>query len=287
METNDKSNVTNKHKDTLFRLYFKEIKNFLHLLEHCGRKNLTPDDIEPFDLESAVAVRVRRNDISFITKDNRIIILVEHQSTINPNMAFRMFLYYFELLQLWVKVNKVNIFGTVKIEDYPLPELYVAYNGTAPLSEKTSNFKIDHEGNKVDLTVNIVDIHYENLNITTPDNALAGYSFFYKVYDECKTAGLSNDEAFKNAREKCIEQGHMKGFIEKEAYIVEYKDFFYLDYDAQLKAEGIAEGEAKGAESTISVAIRSKVPFPIIETMAKEANISQQRLNELMERVAV
>ena len=76
-----------------------------------------------------------------------------------------------------------------------------------------------------------------------------------------------------------------------------YKDF--LDYDTQLLAEGRAEGEAKGraegraegrvegeargAENTINVAIRSKVPFSIIETMAKESNVSRQRLDELMQ----
>jgi len=58
---------------------------------------LMADDIQPFDLDSSIAVRVRRNDVSFITKDNRLIVLIGHQSSINPNMAFRLFLYFIEL----------------------------------------------------------------------------------------------------------------------------------------------------------------------------------------------
>ena len=72
-----------------------------------------------------------------------------------------------------------------------------------------------------------------------------------------------------------------------------YKDI--LDYDTQLKAEGRAEGKAEGkaegraegAENAICAAIRVKVPFPLIEAMAKEANISKKRLDELMKQVAV
>ena len=63
----------------MFRWYFKVPKRFLHLLKHCRQQELTltEDDIKPFDLESTVAARVRRNDVSFITNDNRLIILVD------------------------------------------------------------------------------------------------------------------------------------------------------------------------------------------------------------------
>jgi len=80
-----------------------------------GRElNLTVDDIKAFDLESSIAIRIRRNDVSFITKDNRLIILIEHQSTLNPNMALRLFLYYIELLQLWIKGEGANLYGEKK-----------------------------------------------------------------------------------------------------------------------------------------------------------------------------
>ena len=131
----DRSNLKRKHKDTLFRAHFKIPENFLQLLNRCsgGNSTLTTNDITPFDLDSATAIRIRRNDVSFITNDNRLIILIEHQSTVNPNMALRLFLYYIELLQLWIKLNKVNLYVTTKMQNIPKPEFYVAYNGTEPL----------------------------------------------------------------------------------------------------------------------------------------------------------
>jgi hypothetical protein len=45
-----------------------------------------------------------------------------HLPTINPNMAFRLFLYYIELLQLRLKLNKISVYSTAKIKDLPMPD---------------------------------------------------------------------------------------------------------------------------------------------------------------------
>ncbi|MCL2387051.1 MAG: Rpn family recombination-promoting nuclease/putative transposase [Defluviitaleaceae bacterium] len=271
-----------QHKDTMFRGWFKIPQNFLHLLKHCkGDTTLTTDDIELFDLESVVIIRGRRNDVSFITKDNRLIILIEHQSSLNPNMAFRLFLYYMELLHLWIKSNsEINLYGNSKIENFPLPEFYVAYNGEKPLEEEFSTFKLDYGGVKVEVEVKILDIHFENLEDTRPDNALAGYSFFYKVFDDGLQAGLSNEEAFVKAREESMSRGYLKDFINKEEFIMDYKDHLF-DYDIQLRLQGEARGKAKEAEENILLAMKYDSSNALIEEIAKKANISAARLDEL------
>jgi len=236
----------------MFRWYFKVPQHFLDLLKECrgGESDLTTDDITPFDLESAMAIRIRRNDVSFITKDNRLIIFIEHQSTLCPNMAFRLFLYYVELLQLWIKTNTINLYGKEKLSHLPVPEFYVVYNGAAPLADSYSTFNLDYPGIKIDIEVKILDIHFHKLKETENTNALAGYSFFYKVFDESIIKGKSRQDAFDTARDECIKHGYMPGFIRKEDLIMFYKDF--LDYDTQLKAEareeGREEGKAEGRE---------------------------------------
>ena len=62
--------------------------------------------------------------------------------------------------------------------------------------------------------------------------------------------GTDTQKAFTTAREECIKQGYLKGFIEKEGFIMFYKDIF--DYDTQLREEGIAEGEARGKAQGIT-----------------------------------
>ena len=279
----ENNNLKRQHRDTMFRGHFKIPEHFLHLLKHCRKQDitLTTADIEPFDLDSAVAIRIRRNDVSFITKDNKLIILIEHQSTVNPNMAFRLFLYYIELLQLWIKTNGVNIYTATKIQNFPTPEFYVVYNGTKPLEAEHSTFYLENTGMKIEVTVNIVDIHFGNLNATEPDNALAGYSFFYKIYDESRSQGLSDEASFNKAKAECIANGYLKGFIEREEFIMFYKDF--LDYDTQLIQEGLAQGKAEGVERAIIIAIQNNAPMSLILAMAEEAGIPHSRIEELLQ----
>ncbi|MDR0273156.1 MAG: hypothetical protein LBI27_07570, partial [Clostridiales bacterium] len=82
-----RENLINQPTDTMFRGIFINVENFLHLLKRCrnGNLDLSAEDLVPFDLNTEYAIRKRRNDVSFITKDNRLIILVEHQSTISAN----------------------------------------------------------------------------------------------------------------------------------------------------------------------------------------------------------
>jgi hypothetical protein len=62
---------------------------------------LKPEDLEFYDTESIV-VKQLKNDVAFKTKDNRLIIMVEHQSTLNENMPLRFLLYYVELIKLYI-----------------------------------------------------------------------------------------------------------------------------------------------------------------------------------------
>ena len=282
----NETNIKQHHKSTLFREYFKLRENFIYLLSKCRNNQpiISISEITPFDLESEIAKRVRRNDVSFITSDGKLIILVEHQSKINPNMAFRLFLYYNELLQLWIKQNKINIFGTEKVENFPEVEFYVVYNGTAELKENYSIFKLDCEGIKIDIKVKIVDIRFNKLENTTPENSLAGYAYFYKEYDKGVKNGMTKEQSFETARTKCIKEGYMTGFIEKEDFIMFYKNF--LDYDEQLKAEGEAEGEAKGkAKGLLEAAVKFIKNGTSLEEVVSTLGLSDNQIKELERHV--
>ena len=285
------SQLNRKHRDTMFRGLFKIPQNFLHLLECCseGESTLTVNDITPFDLESAVALRIRRNDVSFITKDNRLIILIEHQSTLCPNMALRLFLYYVELLQLWIKTNEVDIYTRQKVTGLPVPEFYVAYNGSEQLEHPFSTFGLEYTGVKIEVTVKIVDIHFEKLEDMAINNALAGYSYFYKVYDESIKQGIPSQNAFTIAREECLKRGYLQGFIDKEDFVMFYKDI--LDYDTQLKAEGRAEGRAEGkaegkAEGLLEAAARLLKKGADMQYIVEALHLSDSQVAQLKKLIA-
>ena len=237
-------NLKQEHKATMFRDLFTVLENFVSLMAYIGRP-LKQEELILFDLESPLIKRKLRNDVSYITKDKRLIILVEHQSAINPNMALRLFIYYIEILVLWVKEYNVNLYGSTKITCVPAPEFYVLYNGKEKLKENTSTFEIAYKEIQVNVTVNIMDIDYHKLKDKDKNNPLVGYSYFYKLYDNFIDKGLSKDEAFKRARETTKTEGYLKGFIERSEFAM-YDSV--MNYEEELFTRGIEQGIEQGIE---------------------------------------
>ena len=247
----NKSDLRKQHKDTLFRDLFKIPEHFMFLLKKCsgGKIQVTKDELQPFDLSTTYTKRPRWNYVSFLTKDDKLIIFVEHQTTLSPNFAFKLLLYYLELMQLWLKTKNISIHGATVIPEFPDAMLYVAYNGkdkTEKLEQTSTAFNMDSTNIKINITVEIVDIRYDNLEELERDNILAGYSYFYSRYDfyHIKKKATTG-EAFIKAREDCIKAGYLKDIIDKEAFVLMYKDF--MDYDAQLRVEGKEEKAAETA----------------------------------------
>jgi hypothetical protein len=68
------------------------------------------------------------NDISFEI-DKELVIILEHQSTINLNLPLRIFMY---IARVYKKITAGrNVYGSRKLP-IPRPEFIVLYNGTAP-----------------------------------------------------------------------------------------------------------------------------------------------------------
>ena len=84
-----------RHKDSLFRIIFRDKKELLSLCNALADTDYqNPDDLTITTLEDVLYIRIK-NDISFLLGDH--LNLYEHQSTFSPNMPFRGFLYMADL----------------------------------------------------------------------------------------------------------------------------------------------------------------------------------------------
>ena len=95
-KTNADIHVNKKYKDTVFRKLFGENKeNALSLYNAVNHTSYTnPDDLEYTTLEDVIYMKYK-NDVSFLV--DKTLSLYEHQSSYNPNMLLRGFLYYADL----------------------------------------------------------------------------------------------------------------------------------------------------------------------------------------------
>ena len=104
--------VNKKHKDRLFRLLFGYDSNKENLLSLYNAINNTeytnPEELEITTIEDAIYMGMK-NDISLLISDS--LSLYEHQSSCNPNMPIRGFIYFGKLYNKYIKSNKLNLYG--------------------------------------------------------------------------------------------------------------------------------------------------------------------------------
>lgn len=122
-----------QYKDAVFRKYFKEKSNALALYQAVSGDSMpTVDTIEMIDLDG-VFDNGRRSDVAFTYAD-RLIVMIEHQSTLNENMPLR-FLSY--LARYYDRIIKNRpMYGKKRIH-LPSPRFYVLYNGKTAIDDVT------------------------------------------------------------------------------------------------------------------------------------------------------
>ena len=85
--------LVRNYKDSVFRMLFNEKKNLIELYNALFDADYDEDTPLEFETIEEVLFKTIKNDIAFTIED-RYIVLVEHQSTINENMAVRDLVYF-------------------------------------------------------------------------------------------------------------------------------------------------------------------------------------------------
>jgi predicted transposase/invertase (TIGR01784 family) len=196
----------------------------------------------------------RINDLSF-TVNGKQVILIEHQSTINPNMALRLLLYIARIYEKIIDTSKIY---TGKKLIVPRPECIVLYNGTAEYPAESRMKLSEHfevvegqSGTDLELTVKVYNINKGcNEKLERRSRTLAGYAAFVAKVREEEAAG-KGQAAVKAAVKWCIREGHLVEFLKEHGSEVENMLFVEWNWDDALAvryAEGREDGFEKGME---------------------------------------
>ena len=115
-------------KDTVFTHLFSEPKYRFQLFQalHPEMTDITADDIIPLTITN-VLLDKPYNDLGLLAGD-RLLILVEAQSTWSVNILIRFLMYVARTYLDLINARKLNLYGT-KALPLPEPELYVIYTG--------------------------------------------------------------------------------------------------------------------------------------------------------------
>ena len=197
--------------------------------------------------------------------DGKIVILIEHQSTINQNMPFR-FLEY--IARIYEKITtKDEKFGR-KLVKLPIPEFYVFYNGKddyptesvmklsdafMQLDSKLKN-QLENTSYPLEISVKVININVDKENpILKRCEALKQYSEFIEQVRSNIENAVS--EPLTTAIKEAIKKGFLSDYLNRKSTEVQNMLLAEYDYDTDIAVQrkeafedGIAIGEKVGEE---------------------------------------
>ena len=243
-----------KHKDSVFSRLFSTPEILRELYSAIEGVDVPSDAIVNINTLSEALFMRQINDLSFTIND-RIVVLIEHQSTISENIPLRLLMYIGRVYEKIVENRNAYHRKLIKI---PTPEFIILYNGREDCPDhkelKLSTAFKDASGLKrppstsdlpLELVVQVYNInHGRNPEMLKRSENLNGYSFFIKKVNEFKEQ-FSLAESVTHAVKYCIENNILKEFLEdngSEVYNMLFEDLTIEEIVAIRCEEAREEG---------------------------------------------
>ncbi len=281
-------NYANKsYRDGVFRLLFSDKEKLIELYNALENTDYNSDvKIQIQTLEDAIFGKVK-NDLAFTINDNKFVVLIEHQSSENPNMPLRMLSY---IARVYEKiVTNHNLYGT-KLIRIPFPEFYVLYNGKGQFPEerelRLSDAYLEGAGkSSLELKIRVLNVNFEkHASILSRCKTLSEYSRFVHTVRKFKTEeGLELEAAIKKVMNICIEQGVLKEFLSKHGSEVRNMIFHELsdeEYGRIREEDGYEKGYEVGIERGRAESEEQ------IKKSEERIKVSEEQIKQLKEELA-
>jgi len=270
-----------KYKNSVFTLLFSDPDLLREL--YCAIEDVTlpPDTPVQINTLSDALFMDRINDISFEI-GGKLVVLVEHQSTINPNIPLRMLLYIARVYEKIIKGDR-NIYASKRMT-IPYVEFYALYVGTAPcpdvytmrlsdLFESPESLGLDAKDfPALEIVVKVINInHGRNAGIVEKCKTLGWYSAFIAKAREFEAEVGDRTEAIRRAVVYCRDRDILKEFLEKHG--TEVLNMLTQEWDQAAalavryeegKEEGRNEGKGEGRDEIVALLKSGKSPEEII-----------------------
>ena len=279
-----------RYKDSVFADLFGEDrnakKNFLALYNALYATNYHSTSIlKNIRLKQTMYMSFA-NDVSYLV-DNKIIVLAEHQSTVNPNMPLRCLEY---VTRLYEHIQNPRDRYSRTLKKIPIPAFYVFYNGVEKLPAKqilklSDSFIMQSETVNLELVVKLININYDkDSHILKSCEPLEQYSLFVDAVR--RHIAVDKEHGFENAIKECIKNNILREYLQRKSrevinmLIAEYDyatdiavqreeagKIAFVNGIEQGKSLGFAEGSHQKALETARLMKQANCEITFIEKM--------------------
>lgn len=233
----------------MFTKLFGEKSKLIELYNAIKGTNYQLDTELEINTLEAILYMDRTNDISFLL-DGKLIVLLEHQASVNKNMPLRFLLYIARLYEKLMDNKSIYRETQIKI---PMPEFIVLYNGKKEQPEQqilklSDAFLVP--GNTLELEIKLVNINYgKSSDIMEKSKTLKDYSYFVYLVNQNRENGNLIEESIRLAIKDCLEKDILKEFLDShgsEVINMLYTEFNLEEAKKVWQEEAREEGEKIG-----------------------------------------
>ena len=267
-------NINARYKDSVFSLLFSDPALLRELYCALEGVSLPPDvPVAVNTLENVLFMELI-NDVSFVI-GGKLVVLIEHQSTVNPNMALRLLMYIARVYERTAKGS--SLYSNTRIS-IPRPEFFVLYNGRAPYPDEQV-LKLSDSFEKpealglpekdipaLELQVRVVNINEgRNEGIARRCRKLAEYSAFTAKVRAFQ-GEMGREEGMVAAIKYCREHGILREFLEEHSR--EVYNMLITEWNTEeAKVVWFEEGIEKGMEAAALNALAMGLPIDVIHNI--------------------
>ena len=271
-----------KIKDSVFTNLFQDKKYLLQLYKalHPEDTDVTEDEIADVTMKH-VLIDADYNDLGF-SVGNRLMVLVESQSTWTYNIIIRALMYLVQTYHDYFKRTNQNLYGSKKVI-MPKPELYMIYTGDRKNVPDTISLSKDFfDGVTISVDAEVKVLYQEN-----EKNIVGQYIIFSKVYNEQRKRYGVTKQAIIETIGICKNRNVLKEYLEnKEQEVVDMMMTLFDDeqilkaYAKDIKESTARETEKKTERKTAMKMIR-KGKMSLEEIAEYVPSLSMEELKEL------
>ena len=229
------------------------------------------------------------NDVSYLV-DNKIIVLAEHQSTVNPNMPLRCLEY---VTRLYEYIQNPRDRYSRALKKIPVPVFYVFYNGRENIPAQkilrlSDSFIKQPETPSLELVVKLTNINYDkDSQILKSCEPLGQYSRFVEAVR--RHIAVDKEHGFENAIKECIKNDILREYLQRKSREVINMLIAEYDYDTDIAVQreeslmlGIQQGEARGSrQAKLETAKLMKEERLSLKLITKITGLSQAEVEAL------
>lgn len=247
--------------------------------------------------------KTKEVDLVYKLKSKEVFFLIEHQSTIDNTMPYRILNYCIDIMQEWNKTNKIR-----KETRYPIVVPIIIYTG----DEKWKKPKIFREKQigdyvfenyKIDLEYNLIEINKMSTKFLLEKRSMFGYRMIIEKSKDKLELKKNLELIVKNMKNKkqleeirniilyllndSLEEGSIQELLEKIDIKINKGDDGMSSLYERLVNENIQMIKKGKREARIEIAQKLIKKKETDESIIELTQISQKDLNKLKQKILV